>query len=78
VKLSAAWLIERAGFSRGFQLAGDPAGARISTKHTLALTNPGQATTASLIRLARAIREGVLTEFGVELMNEPTLVGVTL
>jgi UDP-N-acetylmuramate dehydrogenase len=78
VKLSAAWLIERAGFSRGFQLADDPAGARISTKHTLALTNPGQATTVGLIRLARAIREGVLTEFGVELMNEPTLVGVTL
>jgi UDP-N-acetylmuramate dehydrogenase len=78
VKLSAAWLIERAGFSRGFQLADDPAGARISTKHTLALTNPGQTTTASLIRLARAIRDGVLEEFGVELMNEPTLVGVTL
>jgi UDP-N-acetylmuramate dehydrogenase len=78
VKLSAAWLIERAGFSRGYQLADDPAGARISTKHTLALTNPGHASTASLIRLARAIREGVLTEFGVELMNEPTLVGVAL
>jgi UDP-N-acetylmuramate dehydrogenase len=78
VKLSAAWLIERAGFGRGFQLADDPAGARISTKHTLALTNPGQATTASLIRLARAIREGVLEQFAVELTNEPTLVGVTL
>jgi UDP-N-acetylmuramate dehydrogenase len=78
VKLSAAWLIERAGFGRGFQLADDPAGARISAKHTLALTNPGQATTASLIRLARAIRDGVHAEFGVQLANEPTLVGVTL
>ena len=78
VKLSAAWLIERAGFGRGFQLPDDPAGARISTKHTLALTNPGQATTASLIRLARAIRDRVRAEFGVELINEPTLVGVTL
>jgi UDP-N-acetylmuramate dehydrogenase len=78
VKLSAAWLIERAGFGRGFRLADDPAGARISTKHTLALTNPGDATTASLIRLARAIRDGVRAEFGVELANEPTLVGVTL
>jgi len=78
VKLSAAWLIERAGFGRGFQLADDPAGARISAKHTLALTNPGQATTASLIRLARAIRDGVQAEFGVQLTNEPTLVGVTL
>jgi len=77
-KLSAAWLIEHAGFSRGFRLAGEPAGARISTKHTLALTNPGGATTASLIRLARTIRDGVRAEFGVELANEPTLVGVTL
>jgi len=78
VKLSAAWLIEQAGFSRGYRLADDPAGARISTKHTLALTNPGGATTASLIRLARTIRDGVLAEFGVALANEPTLVGVTL
>jgi len=78
VKLSAAWLIERAGFCRGFRLADDPAGARISTKHTLALTNPGEATTASLIRLARTIRDGVRGEFGIDLTNEPTLVGVTL
>jgi UDP-N-acetylmuramate dehydrogenase len=78
VKLSAAWLIERAGFGRGFGLADDPAGARISTKHTLALTNPGEATTASLIRLARTIRDGVRAEFGIDLTNEPTLVGVTL
>jgi UDP-N-acetylmuramate dehydrogenase len=78
VKLSAAWLIERAGFCRGFRLADDPAGARISTKHTLALTNPGEATTASLIRLARTVRDGVRAEFGIDLTNEPTLVGVTL
>ncbi|MBO0823116.1 MAG: UDP-N-acetylmuramate dehydrogenase [Actinobacteria bacterium] len=78
IKLSAAWLIERAGFSRGFRLADDPEGARISTKHTLALTNPGHATTAGLIRLARAIRDGVRSRFGVELTIEPTLVGVTL
>jgi len=77
-KLSAAWLIEHAGFSKGFGLADDPAGARISTKHTLALTNPGEATTAGLIRLARTIRDGVRAEFGIELTNEPTLVGVTL
>ena len=78
VKLSAAWLIEQSGFSRGFRLAGDPHGARISTKHTLALTNPDGADTASLIRLARVIRDGVRAEFGVELVNEPTLVGVQL
>ncbi len=78
VKLSAAWLIERAGFGRGFRLADEPYGARISTKHTLALTNPGDASTASLLRLARRIRDGVRSAFGVELANEPTLVGVEL
>jgi UDP-N-acetylmuramate dehydrogenase len=78
VKLSAAWLIERAGFGRGFRLADDPDGARISTKHTLALTNPDAGRTVSLIRLARQIRDGVRTELGVELINEPTLVGVQL
>jgi UDP-N-acetylmuramate dehydrogenase len=78
VKLSAAWLIEHAGFARGFRLAADPDGARISTKHALALTNPGGASTASLISLARAIRDGVLAAFGVELAAEPTLVGVSL
>jgi UDP-N-acetylmuramate dehydrogenase len=78
VKLSAAWLIEKSGFTRGFRLAGDPDGACISTKHTLALTNPGGAETASLIRLARVIRDGVRTKFGIELINEPKLVGVQL
>ncbi|HKD89313.1 MAG TPA: UDP-N-acetylmuramate dehydrogenase [Streptosporangiaceae bacterium] len=78
VKLSAAWLIEHAGFSKGWRLPGDPDGARISTKHALALTNPGQATTAGLIRLAREIRAGVLATFAVTLANEPVLVGVEL
>jgi UDP-N-acetylmuramate dehydrogenase len=78
VKLSAAWLIEHAGFSKGFRLAGDEDGARISTKHALALTNPGNGSTASLIRLASHIRAGVCAEFGVELTNEPVLVGVAL
>jgi UDP-N-acetylmuramate dehydrogenase len=78
VKLSAAWLIEHAGFSKGWRLPGDPDGARISAKHALALTNPGQATTASLIRLAQEIRAGVLDSFGVTLTNEPVLVGVEL
>jgi UDP-N-acetylmuramate dehydrogenase len=78
VKLSAAWLIESAGFSKGWRLPGDPDGAQISTKHALALTNPGQATTAGLIRLAREIKAGVLSTFGVTLTNEPVLVGVEL
>ncbi len=78
VKLSAAWLIEHAGFGKGFRLAGDEDGARISTKHALALTNPGDGSTASLIRLASHIRAGVLARFEVELTNEPVLVGVAL
>ena len=75
VKLPAAWLIERAGFARGYR-HGD--GARISSKHTLALVNEGSATTAGLMALAREIRDGVLDTFGVGLAPEPVLVGVTL
>jgi UDP-N-acetylmuramate dehydrogenase len=78
VKLSAAWLIEHAGFGKGFRLPGDAGGARISTKHALALTNPGQGSSASLIRLAREIKAEVFAAFGVELANEPVLVGVAL
>jgi len=78
VKMSAAWLIEHAGFSKGWRLPGDADGARISTKHALALTNPGLATTAGLIRLAREIQAGVRDAFGVTLTNEPVLVGVEL
>jgi UDP-N-acetylmuramate dehydrogenase len=74
-KVPAAWLIERAGFGRGYSL-GD--GARISSKHTLALVNSGSATTAGLMALARQIRDGVREAFGVSLAPEPVLVGVTL
>ena len=73
VKTSAAWLIERAGFRRGY---GDPAGIAISDKHTLALTNRGAGTTAQLLALAREIAAGVRDTFGVELEPEPVLVGV--
>ena len=76
VKLPAAWLIEQAGFRKGYPAAG--AGARISSKHTLALVNPGKATAASLLALAREIREGVREAFGVELASEPVLVGAAL
>jgi UDP-N-acetylmuramate dehydrogenase len=75
VKVPAAWLIERAGFGKGYSLDG---GARISAKHTLALVNPGSATTAGLLALARQIRDGVRDTFGVALTPEPVLVGVTL
>ena len=75
VKVPAAWLIERAGFGKGYSL-GD--GARISSKHTLALVNSGSATTAGLLALARRIRDGVRDVFGVSLTPEPVLVGVAL
>jgi UDP-N-acetylmuramate dehydrogenase len=75
VKLSAAWLIERSGFAKGY---GAPAPARVSSKHTLALTNTGNATTADLVALAREIVEGVRSTFGVTLTPEPTFIGVTL
>ncbi len=74
VKTSAAWLIERAGFTRGH---GDPATVAISAKHTLALTNRGAGTTAQLVALAREIAAGVREAFGVELVPEPVLVGHT-
>lgn len=74
IKTSAAWLIEHAGFAKGH---GNERAA-ISSKHTLALTNRGAATTADLLALAREVRNGVRTAFGIELVPEPTLVGVTL
>lgn len=73
-KLSAAWLIERAGFSKGY----GEGPARLSTKHTLALTNRGEANTKDLVALARTIRDGVRAAFGVELVPEPVWVGVSL
>lgn len=73
-KTSAAWLIEQAGFAKGH--ARGP--VRISTKHTLALTNPDGARTADLLDLAREVRDGVRAAFGVALVNEPVLVGVRL
>jgi UDP-N-acetylmuramate dehydrogenase len=74
-KTSAAWLIEHAGFGPGFGLPGP---AALSTKHTLAITNRGGATSAGILALAREMREGVRVAFGVELVPEPLLVGCTL
>ncbi len=74
VKTSAVWLIERAGFHRGY---GDGR-VGISQKHTLALINRGGATTTELVALARSLRDGVRAVFGVTLDPEPTLVGVQL
>jgi UDP-N-acetylmuramate dehydrogenase len=74
VKIPAAWLIEQAGFPKGF--AGD--GVAISAKHTLALTNRGTGTTAALLGLARTIRDGVRDRFGIELHPEPVLVNCAI
>lgn len=74
VKTSAAWLIDRAGFTKGY--GSGP--ARISTKHTLALTNRGEATTEDLLALAREVVAGVHDAFGITLVNEPVTVGVEL
>jgi UDP-N-acetylmuramate dehydrogenase len=74
VKTSAAWLIDRAGFTKGY---GDGP-ARISGKHALALTNRGDATTADLLALAREVRDGVRDAFGITLVNEPVTVGCAL
>ena len=76
VKLSAAWLIEHSGFERGFGLALDAGRVAVSTKHTLALTNRGGASTADLLALAAVIRDGVEVRFGIRLRPEAHLVGV--
>ena len=78
VKSSAAWLIENAGFARGHVSAAAGERVSLSTKHTLALTNRGGATTAELLTLARAIRDGVEATFGIRLVNEPVTVGCSL
>jgi UDP-N-acetylmuramate dehydrogenase len=74
IKTSAAWLIERAGFAKGY----GNGTAQLSGKHTLALTNRGGATAADLVSLAREIRAGVRAKFDIELVPEPVLVGCQL
>jgi UDP-N-acetylmuramate dehydrogenase len=74
VKTSAAWLIEHAGFTKGY---GNDR-VRVSSRHTLALTNRGGATTADLLDLARELRDGVEERFAITLVNEPVLVGCRL
>lgn len=76
-KFSAAWLIERAGFAKGWHVPGNER-ASLSTKHTLALTNRGSATSADVVELARAVRAGVQEAFGVVLEPEPIWVGVSI
>jgi UDP-N-acetylmuramate dehydrogenase len=77
VKLAAGWLVERAGFDKGYPDTG-AAPCRLSTKHALALTNRGHATTADVLALARRVRDGVHEVFGITLVPEPVLVGCAL
>ncbi len=74
VKLAAAWLVERAGFQKGFSIGR----AGISTRHTLALVNLGGATAAEVVALRDAVVLGVERRFGVRLEQEPVEVGVPL
>jgi UDP-N-acetylmuramate dehydrogenase len=74
VKVSAAWLIEHSGFGKGW--GAGPVG--LSTKHTLALVNRGAGTTADLLAVAREVRAGVQSTFGITLVNEPVIVGSEL
>jgi UDP-N-acetylmuramate dehydrogenase len=81
VKLAAGWLVERAGFGKGYPHSDSVAGAapcRLSTKHALALTNRGSATAENVIALARTVRDGVRDVFGITLKPEPVLVGCRL
>ena len=80
-KLSAAWLIDQAGYGKGFGLEQDSLSggrASLSTKHTLAITNRGGASTADVLAIAREVRRGVVERFGIELHPEPLLIGVKL
>jgi len=74
IKTSAAWLIDHAGFHKGYGTGP----AALSTKHVLALTNRGGATASDVLTLARTIRDGVRATYGITLEPEPTLVGLTM
>ncbi len=76
VKLSAAWLIEHSGVPKGYRLPGS--GALVSSKHTLAITNRGNASASDVGELARFIVQRVQQEFGVILVPEPNLYGIEL
>jgi UDP-N-acetylmuramate dehydrogenase len=78
VKTSAAWLIEHAGFGKGYGLDQGAGRVSLSTKHTLALTNRGGASADELLALAGEVRDGVAASYGITLVNEPVLVGCAL
>lgn len=78
VKLAAGWLVEQAGFGKGYGARVGEGNCRLSTKHALALTNRGAAGSADVLALARTVRAGVREVFGVTLVPEPVLVGCAL
>ena len=78
VKLAAGWLVERAGFGKGYPDDDAAPAAGCPTKHALALTNRGGATTEDVLALARTVRDGVRDVFGITLTPEPVLVGCVL
>lgn len=77
IKTSAAWLIDHAGFHKGYTVD-DDAKAGLSTLHTLALTNRGQAGSQDVAKLAKTVQDGVEHTFGVRLVPEPVVVGFSL
>lgn len=77
IKTSAAWLIDHAGFHKGFKTAEDAA-AGLSTLHTLALTNRGGASAADIADLAKTVQDGVETAYGIRLVPEPVVIGMDL
>ena len=77
VKTSAAWLIDHAGFHKGFKI-NENAPAGLSTLHTLALTNRGGASAEDIARLAKTVQDGVEAAFGIRLVPEPVVIGMNL
>ena len=80
VKTSAAWLIDHAGFHKGFRLSenGEVSAAGLSSLHTLALTNRNNASSSDVLSLAKTVIDGVLNKFGVTLIPEPVLIGLSV
>jgi UDP-N-acetylmuramate dehydrogenase len=77
-KLSAAWLIHRAGFPPGYGREWGNGTVALSSRHALAVTNRGGATTADVMKFAAHIRDGVEAQFGVRLEPECDLVNCSL
>ncbi|MCI1983691.1 MAG: FAD-binding protein [Bifidobacteriaceae bacterium] len=78
VKTSAAWLIDHAGFHKGYPMADNSAAsAALSTRHTLALTNRGSATAHAIVELAHTVQNGVESAFGIRLIPEPVFLGLS-